>query len=243
MRDFMTRQSIRPLFLRHARIFTSVLLLAAGQALAEDGMHPLADLERAALAHARAQTAEVQGRVEIEPIGLDPRTRLPACGRTSAATAPGTRLWGRTYVVVRCDEPGGWSVNVPLVVSVHAPVLVTVRAMGRGERIDAPDVSTREYDLTRLPIGVLTRPEQAVGRTTVAALPAGATLRPDMLRGALLVRQGQQVSLIYAGEGFRVASEGRALNNAVENAVVRVKTESGRVVSGIATEPGVVEVR
>ena len=206
-------------------------------------MHPLADLERAALAHARAQTAEVQGRVEIEAIGLDPRTRLPACGRTSATTAPGTRLWGRTYVVVRCEEPGGWSVNVPLVVRVHAPVLVTSRAMGRGERIDAPDLTTREYDLTQLPIGVLTDAGQAVGRTTIAALPAGATLRPDMLRGALFVKQGQQVRLEYAGDGFRVASEGRAMNNAVESAVVRVKTPSGRIVSGIATEPGVVEVR
>ncbi len=221
----------------------AVLGPAAAGVLAADGVHALEDLERVALEHAYAQTAALQGRVEIEAIGLDPRTRLHACDRTIASTAPGTRLWGRSYVVVRCDAPGGWSVNVPLIVRVHAPVLITARALGRGERIEEADLATRDYDLTQLPLGVLTQQAQAIGRSTVAALPAGSTLRPDMLRGALLVKQGQQVQLVYTGDGFRVDSEGRALNNAVENAAVRVKTASGKVVSGIATGPGLVEVR
>lgn len=216
----------------------------AGLALSQvEAAHPLAELERTAVEFARARTAEVHGRVEIEAIGLDPRTRLGRCRRTSASMPPATRLWGRTQVLVRCEDPGGWSVNVPLMVRVHAPVLVTARALGRGERIDEADLGQREMDLTQLPLGVLTQPSQALGSTTVAALPAGATLRPDMLRGAVLVRQGQQVRIVYMGDGFRVSGEGRALNNAVRGAAVQVKTASGKVIRGTATDAGVVEVR
>ncbi len=196
-----------------------------------------------AIEFARTQTEAMHGRVEIEVLALDPRTRLAPCDRTAASVTAGTRLWGRTNVIVRCETPGGWSVAVPIVVRVHAPVLVTARALGRGERIGEADVSIRELDLTQLPLGVLTKRDRAVGRTTVAALPAGATLRADMLRGAIWIVQGQPVKILYRGDGFSVWGEGRALNNAVEGAAVQVKTGAGRVVRGIASEPGVVEVR
>lgn len=233
-----------PVFARQACLVLAAALLGlAPGAVAQQTAHALADLERVALAHARAQTAGMRGRVEIEAIGLDPRTRLAPCSRAVAATAPGTRLWGRTSVLVHCKDPGGWSIHVPITVRVHAPVVVTTRALGRGERIGEADVTSRVMDLTRLPLGVLGDSGQAVGKTSVAALPAGTTLRPDMLRGAIIVTQGQQVKIVYVGEGFEVAGEGRALNNAAQHAPVQVKTRSGRVIKGIASEPGVVEVR
>ncbi|MCW5622207.1 MAG: flagellar basal body P-ring formation protein FlgA [Burkholderiales bacterium] len=206
-------------------------------------LHPLSEIERMAVEFARAHTADQQGQVEIDVHALDPRTRLFACGRTQAYLASGTRLWGRTSVAVRCQEAGGWTINVPITVRVLAPVLVTTRALGRGEKVAAADLSSKTLDLTQLPLGVLTDPVQAVGKTAVAALPAGATLRPDMLRGATVVTQGQQVQILYVGEGFRVSGEGRALNNAARGSPARVRTPAGKVVKGIATAPGVVEVR
>jgi len=224
------------------------LLAAFGSALAtivqaQGAAYPLAALERTALEFARAHTAQVQGRVEVSAHALDPRTRLAPCSRTSAALPAGTRLWGRTNVAVHCEDAGGWTINVPLTVRVHAPVLVTSRAMGRGERIAAADLFTKVLDLTQLPLGVMTDAGQAVGKTTIASLPAGATLRPDMLRGAMVVTQGQHVQILYVGEGFRVSGEGRALNNAAIGAPAQVRTAAGKVVKGIATGPGLVEVR
>jgi flagella basal body P-ring formation protein FlgA len=235
--------------LRRAGRCVAPLMLAAVASMlativqAQDTSHPLAELERTALEFARAHTAEVRGRVDVSAHALDPRTRLAPCSRTSALLPPGTRLWGRTNVAVRCEDEGGWTINVPLTVRVHAPVLVTTRALGRGERIAAGDLSTKDLDLTQLPLGVMTDAGQALGKTTIASLPAGATLRPDMLRPAMVVTQGQQVQILYIGEGFRVSGEGRALNNAAIGAPAQVRTAAGKVLKGIATAPGVVEVR
>jgi len=233
---------------RAGRCVATLVLAAVVWALAtivqaQDASHPLAEVERTALEFARVHTAEVRGRVDVSAHGLDPRTRLAPCSRTSALLPAGTRLWGRTNVAVRCEDEGGWTINVPLTVRVHAPVLVTLRALGRGERIGAGDLSTKILDLTQLPLGVMTDAGQAVGKTTVASLPAGATLRPDMLRPAVVVTQGQQVQVLYVGEGFRVSGEGRALNNAAIGSPVQVRTAAGKVLKGIATGPGVVEVR
>jgi len=244
MRDFMTRcWSSRFLLLHACAGLAAALAPFPSGAAGEGRSHPLDEVEQVAVEYAREHTAGVRGRVEIAATGLDPRTRLAACGRTVASMTPGTRLWGRTNVLVRCDAPGGWSVSVPLLVRVHAPVVVTARPLGRGEAIGESDLTSRELDLTQLPLGVLTEPAMAVGRTTIAALPAGATLRPDMLRAPLMVIQGQQVRIIYVGDGFRVAGDGRALNSAAQHGSVQVKTPSGKVVKGIAAEPGVVEVR
>lgn len=212
-------------------------------AQADRPLHPLPEIERIAADFARTHTAGQQGQVEITVHALDPRTRLFACGRTQAYLPGGTRLWGRTSVAVRCQEAGGWTINVPITVRVLAPVLVTTRALGRGEKLAAADLASKTLDLTQLPLGVLIDPAQAVGKAVVAALPAGATLRPDMLRGAMMITQGQQVQILYVGEGFRVSGEGRALNNAAIGAPAQVRTPAGKVVKGIATAPGVVEVR
>ena len=96
-------------------------------------LHPLSEIERMAVDFARTHTADQQGQVEIDVHTLDPRTRLFACGRTQAYLPSGTRLWGRTSVAVRCQEAGGWTINVPVTVRVLAPVLVTTRAGKRRE--------------------------------------------------------------------------------------------------------------
>ena len=63
-----------------------------------------------------------------------------------------------------------------------------------------------------------------------------------MLRVPHAVRQGQTVPVVSAGPGFRVSSEGRALNNAAPGESVRVRLANGQVVTGVAQAGGTVEV-
>ena len=48
--------------------------------------------------------------------------------------------------------------------------------------------------------------------------------------------------LVAAGSGFSVSGEGQALAAGVEGQTVRVRTESGRVVSGLPVAERLVEV-
>jgi flagella basal body P-ring formation protein FlgA len=83
---------------------------------------------------------------------------------------------------------------------------------------------------------------QAIGRTPTVSLAAGTPLRLDTLRSKPVVQQNQAVRLVLNGNGFSVASEGRAIGSAGEGQVVQVRTASGTVVSGTAKAGGMVEV-
>jgi flagella basal body P-ring formation protein FlgA len=63
-----------------------------------------------------------------------------------------------------------------------------------------------------------------------------------MLRVPNAVRQGQDVPVVSVGPGFRVSSEGRAMNNAAPGDSVRVRMPNGQVVTGTAQAGGTVEV-
>ena len=54
--------------------------------------------------------------------------------------------------------------------------------------------------------------------------------------------QGQSVKLVSQGPGFKVSSDGRAINNALEGQIAQVRSASGQVISGVARAGGIIEV-
>jgi flagella basal body P-ring formation protein FlgA len=97
-------------------------------------------------------------------------------------------------------------------------------------------------DLTQLPPGVVTDFNHAIGSTLTGSLSFGSPLRRDMIRARPAVIQNQNVKLVSSGRGFSVTADGRALNNAADGELVRVRSASGTVVSGIARPGAIVEV-
>jgi flagella basal body P-ring formation protein FlgA len=220
-----------------------VLLGLALPAASQPQWQDLRELERAAASYARAQVQQQPGRVEVTITPLDPRMRLPRCEKLQPFLPPNSRLWGAGNVGLRCLQPNAWSVFVPVAVRVYASAMVTSRPVGRYQVLSPADLAPRTLDLTQQPLGLITEPAAALGKMTQAALPAGAPLRPDMLRAPFAVAQGQQVRLLFQGEGFRVSSEGRSLSNAAIGEPAQVRTASGKVVKGVVQAAGVVEVR
>ena len=70
--------------------------------------------------------------------------------------------------------------------------------------------------------------------------PAGAALQQAPARFAALVKAGQSVTLQADGPGFRIRSEGRALNQASAGQTVQVRTRWGHLVSGKAVATDIV---
>ncbi|OGV72175.1 MAG: flagella basal body P-ring formation protein FlgA [Methylophilales bacterium RIFCSPHIGHO2_02_FULL_57_10] len=190
----------------------------------------------------RQKTVNIAGEVSIGITSPDPRLHLGKCNNLETWLPSGNKLWGRASVGVRCREPVAWSIYVPVMVKVSGSALVAARPIGKGQVLEAPDVQPQVRDLTQYPGGVLTSPDQAVGKTAATSIQAGDLLRPEMLRLPLAIRQGQQVMLVAQGAGFKVSSEGTAMGNATAGQVVPVKTRSGQIIKGIAKGEGVVEV-
>jgi flagella basal body P-ring formation protein FlgA len=82
-----------------------------------------------------------------------------------------------------------------------------------------------------------------VGRTLGRPLVAGAAVRPSDLKQRQWFGSGDTVRLVARGSGFSVTGEGQALSAGIEGQTVKVRTENGRVLSGMAVGHNRVEVQ
>lgn len=229
----------------HRQFLASLLtLLLCGSALAQEAAsrQQHAALREAAEQFLHAQTDGLPGNASITIGTIDPRLNLPACASPEAFFPPGSRAWGKTTVGVRCTVPTPWTVFIAATVRVRGDYIVAAAPLARGQTVSAGDLAKTKGDLTMLPVGAITDPSQALGRTLALSVPAGAPLRQDTLRAQQAIQQGQTVRVTSAGPGFQVSTEGRALNNAAEGQVAQARTPSGQVVSGVARIGGIIEV-
>lgn len=227
----------------HRTLALLLVVLGLPTGVAAAPSQDLDAVRKAVADFARSQTTKLPGEVEIEVPPLDDRLQLSACRALQTYLPAGTRPWGRSSVGVRCQKPESWSIVVPVTVKVMAEALYAARPLARGEPLTDQDVTSQRTDLTQLPAGVLTDRNQAVGRIPNLSVMAGLPLRADMLHGAPVVTQGQNVRIVFTGDGFKVSSEGRALGNAALGETVQVRSASGKVVKGQASAAGVVEVK
>ena len=189
-----------------------------------------------------AQSVGLPGEVQISVGQLDAHLNLPACQTPEAFLPAGSRVWGKTSVGVRCSVPTSWTVYVTAQVKVIGEYLVSAAPLAQGQLIGPNDIVKLKGDLTALPTGILTAPAQAIGRTVSMSLSAGSPLRSDALKMQQAILQGQAVRVVSNGQGFSVATEARALNNAAAGQLAQARTASGQVVSGVARAGGIVDV-
>lgn len=188
----------------------------------------------------RQQTAALPGKVAYQVDEIDRRLTLPACARIEAFLPAGSQLIGKTSVGVRCIEPAGWSIFVPVQIRVTLSLLVSARQLPLGHTLQAQDLASLTTEISSM--AGYTDPGQAVGKVLRYGIAAGQVLREDMLRPPFSVTQGQIVQLVAQGSGFSINSAGAALNNASAGQTVQVRVGSSRVIGGIARPGGMVEI-
>jgi flagella basal body P-ring formation protein FlgA len=171
-------------------------------------------------------------RVEVAVGQLDPRLRLAPCNRVEPYLLPGTRLWGRTSVGVKCIDGAQWSVSLPVTVSVFGTAVVAAEPLAAGSSAALAPVRVEEAELSRDPGTPLTDPAQLEGRSLIRPIPAGQVIRMEHLRVQPSVAAGDPVRIEMMGRGFVVQAEGQALVAGGEGQPIRARTENGRIVAG-----------
>ena len=189
----------------------------------------------------QVQSNGLPGKVTVSVGAVDPRLNLAACPAPQAFMAPGARAWGKTTVGVRCTAPN-WTIYLQANVAVVGDYVASAVPLAQGQAIDASQLVTMQGDLAALPAGIATDMAQVVGASTNISLPPGTPMRLDTLRRKPVVMQGQLVRVVSSGNGFQVASEGRAIGSAGDGQTVQVRTQSGQQISGVARAGGMVEV-
>jgi flagellar basal body P-ring formation protein FlgA len=97
-------------------------------------------------------------------------------------------------------------------------------------------------DLAERPDRAIGQPALAIGRTLRRSLDAGDALRQADLQVRQMFSTGDTVRIIGNGPGYAVSTEGQAMGPGLEGQPARVRTDSGRIVTGIATAMRRVEV-
>lgn len=189
------------------------------------------------------QAVGLPGQTNVEVGSVDSHLRLAACSKLRAFLPTGSRAWGKTSVGVRCEGQVKWTIYVQAQVQVHGTYVVTAAPLHQGKVVAVEDLAIVTGDLTKMPAGVFTDMQEAVGQIVKLSMPAGTVLRENSLKIAPIIQRGQTVVVTSSGKGFKVAAEGKALSNAITGQVVQVKVASGQVIAGIAKAGGQIEVK
>ena len=183
-------------------------------------------------------------RPEILFGSLDARLRLTPCARIEPYLPPGTRLWGRSRIGLRClDGPVRWNVFLPVTVKAWGPGWVLRRPVPAGSVLAQEDAELADMDWAEQPYAVLANPERWVGLQAAYALQPGQALRQNMVRPVPAFGPGAQVRVSSVGPGFQVVVSGEALTAGVPGQSVRVRLNGGRIVTGTVRDGQTVDVR
>lgn len=187
------------------------------------------------LAEQAAQAAlPPQGRVDIVMGEADPRLRLAACAQVQPFLPPGQKLWGRSRLGLRCVQGATrWAITVPVQVRVFAPAWVAAQALPAGTVLDAALLTRQEteWSADHSPAFAQQDASALVGRQLQRPLLAGEALRQSHLKPRQWFAAGEPVRLTLSGDGFSVQAQAQSLAPGFEGQAVRVRLDSGRVLS------------
>ncbi|HEY1396701.1 flagellar basal body P-ring formation chaperone FlgA [Roseateles sp.] len=200
--------------------------LAALDATLEDRLQTLA------MAGAR-QVAPNQARVEIEIGKLDPRLRLAPCAQIQPYLPPGTRMWGRSRLGLRCVAGvTKWNVTLPLTIKVYGQAFVAAADLPTGTVLTQEHFRLAEVDIAGEAGAIYTQADGWLGRHLAKPVAAGQALRSVDLKLRQWVQPGDRVQVMATGDGYAIAGEGQAMGVGLEGQDVRVRFDNGRMATG-----------
>ena len=193
---------------------------------------------------AAAATASAAPRIEVEVGALDPRLHLAPCRRIEPYLPPGTRAWGTLRLGLRCaDGDVRWNVYLPVTVKAWVRGLVVTSALPAGSVLQARDLGNGEIDLAREAAPPINDPSLLIGRTLGRALAAGEGVSAGALKPRQWFAAGESVRISAVGAGYAVGGSGEALGPGIEGRAVRIRTESGRIITATPVAERSVEVQ
>ena len=149
---------------------------------------------------------------------------------TALLRAPANDLRAPTYEVRGSAYP-----------TVRVPVLR--RAIEKGERIAAEDVTIIHLRATKATTGLVSRSKALIGMTPKRYLRPGQPVRTADIKLPTVIGKGESVIISYTSPGISLTAQGRALENGALGQAIRVvNTQTNRTIEANVSGPGRVQV-
>jgi flagella basal body P-ring formation protein FlgA len=183
---------------------------------------------------------------EVNIVPIDNLLALSACVEPLEAytTSDLSKIsGGRVAVGIRCNSGNKWSIFVSAVIKFYREVPVLTQPVHRGDIITRQHFTFERKEITRLNEEFATRPEQLENKQATRFLPAGVILSSRTVAEPMLIKRGEKIVISSGQNGFNVRMNGLAMMDGSKGQKIRIKNESsGRVISGVVVESGIVSV-
>jgi len=208
-----------------------------------DATQSLEEIRKAASDFVLAHLPAGPARHHVEAGRLDARLRLRACRTALQTFAQNPQAGGaRTTVGVRCVDPA-WTLYVSVATEVETSVLVLRHALPRQSAITPEDVESQSRRLPGSSAAFVQDLAALQGMRLKRAIPAGTALTMNMLTPDIVVRRGQQVTLLAASGPVEIRAHGQAMSDGGLSDRIRVQNlNSRRIVEGVVEGNGIVRV-
>ena len=221
----------------------SLTSLVTHQANAAD-LQSLPAIQAAAEQQVRSLLPANGGTIYIKADNLDGRLRLEKCLQPLEVFLPsGVGSSNRVTAGVRCSRGTQWTIYLALNIESEVSALVLNKALARGAAITAQDVSPQVQRIQGLASNAIRSMDELARQRLKRDLPSGTVLSPAMLQPEMLIKRGQQVTVVATVAGIEVRTTAVALSDGVASSRIRVKNlNSAKVVEGLVDSNSVVRV-
>ncbi|WP_237387190.1 flagellar basal body P-ring formation chaperone FlgA [Xenorhabdus sp. Sc-CR9] len=180
-------------------------------------------------------TAGQKVSVEIKT----PEQQWPNCEFPEIQPSLGNKNWGNLSIPVTCGQKRRF---IQVYVNVTGPYLVSKRTIYRNVVLTEKDFQIKTGSLDKLPSDIIRNRKAIQNGIAIRNIPAGKFITRNMIRRQWAIKAGQKVVVIVDGHHFQVRYEGKAINNAASFDNIRVRLDSGQVITGEAQENGSVKM-
>jgi flagella basal body P-ring formation protein FlgA len=221
-----------------AQVALTVAVLSHGLAQAQELVHePAAAVARAQVwlnqTLAQTQASGLPLRMEVVVGELDRKLKLAPCQQVEPYLPPGTKLWGRVRLGLRCMQGDvKWNVFLPITVKAWGPAWVVRAGVTQGTLLSQADAMAAEVDWAEFNSPIVANTSDWVGQTAAKSLSTGQAIRQDMLRATQVFQAGEQIRVLAQGAGFEILTSGLAVSSGFIGQAARVRMDNGRVLTG-----------
>ncbi|MBC8953475.1 flagellar basal body P-ring formation chaperone FlgA [Xenorhabdus sp. PB62.4] len=168
-----------------------------------------------------------------------PEQHWPTCEFPEIQPSLGNKNCGNLSIPVTCGQQRRF---IQVYVNVIGPYLVSKRTINRNTVLTEKDFQTKTGALDKLPNDIIRNSKAIQNGIAIRNIPAGQFITRNMIRRPWAIKAGQNVVVTVDGHHFQVRYEGKAINNAASFDNIRVRLESGQVITGEAQENGSVKM-
>ncbi|KLU14929.1 MULTISPECIES: flagellar basal body P-ring formation chaperone FlgA [Xenorhabdus] len=168
-----------------------------------------------------------------------PEQQWPACEHPEIQPLLSNKNWGNLSVPVTCGQQRRF---IQVYVNVVGPYWVSKRAINRNAVLTEKDFQVKTGSLDKLPNDIIRNSKAIQNGIALRNIPAGQFITRNMIRRPWAIQAGQNVVVTVDGHHFQVRYEGKAINNAASFDNIRVRLNSGQVITGAAQENGSVKM-